>query len=343
MAAERRLEPVQKVVSAMDPRISVVIVTWNRCDALQEALDSVLAQDFDGYEIVVVDNGSVDDTPRLVRQDFPQVRYVRLPENMGPAVARNVGIVNSGANIILTLDDDEMLMDRDGLQKAYDRFQQLPGLAALSCREIPYCPDRPQSSNYEGDPAAPNEMERYVFLISVGMTFFRRRFLEEAGYFDPMFWRVEDTEFSYRLGRACGRALYCPQIRILHRMHAIRRDLARTKYYRFRNCMIINWRYLPLPDALVYTVWQLGAEAVRALREGWLPHYLRALMELMAKLPKTIIFERDPVSRQIMRRIYYLQTHRAQDYHEVEDSVIGFWEYYLHHFRSRFTQRQRSS
>ena len=324
----------------MVPKISVVIVTWNRCDALQEALNSVLAQDFDGYEIVVVDNNSTDGTEHLVRECFPTARYFRVPYNAGVPGGRNFGIANALSELILFLDDDAIILDTKALSKIHKRFSEEPELAVVYCKITDQA--TVDGNGVDCRNGLSKDQEFYDFFFHGGVCFIRRRYLDRVGYFDPsLFRQAEEIDLGFRLAKVGGRVIYYPGVSIFHKANSKNRNPKHIKRFRFRNQMIINWRYLPLPDALVYTVWQLGAEAVRALREGWLPHYLRALMELMVKLPKTIICERDPVSRQIMRRIYYLQTHIAQDYQEVEDSAIHFWEYYVHQLKSRFVQRQR--
>lgn len=90
-------------------KVTVVIPTYNRCKVVQRAIASVRKQTYQDYEIVVVDDGSTDDT----QQHFTEsqldacVRYVRLPYNMGVHMARNKGIDESKGSIIAFLDSDD--------------------------------------------------------------------------------------------------------------------------------------------------------------------------------------------------------------------------------------------
>ena len=90
------------------PRISVVIPTYNRANYLAQAIDSVLAQTCGPVEIVVVDDGSTDDTRAVVRGYGERVRYV-YTQNGGVAHARNVGTCLSRGEYVTYLDSDDVL------------------------------------------------------------------------------------------------------------------------------------------------------------------------------------------------------------------------------------------
>ena len=87
-------------------KISVVVCTYNRCEDLRRALQSLILQDFPAsdYEILVVDNNSKDGTKGVV-SEFTQVRYV-LEEKIGLSYARNRGIEESRGDIVAFIDDD---------------------------------------------------------------------------------------------------------------------------------------------------------------------------------------------------------------------------------------------
>jgi len=105
--------------------ISVIIPTLNRAQILPRALDSVLAQSFAPQEIIVVDDGSGDDTELLLRQKYPQVKYHFQP-NRGVSSARNLGVRNCNGKWIAFLDsDDEWLPDK--LSQQVELLRAIPG------------------------------------------------------------------------------------------------------------------------------------------------------------------------------------------------------------------------
>lgn len=90
------------------PKVSVIIPTYNRARHLQRAIRSVLDQTFQDFEIIVVDDASIDDTPDIIKafQD-PRMRYFRHQSNRKEAGSRNTGVQNSVGKYIAFLDDDD--------------------------------------------------------------------------------------------------------------------------------------------------------------------------------------------------------------------------------------------
>ena len=86
--------------------VSVVIPTYNRARLVGKAIESVLRQSYGNYEVIVVDDGSADDTMAVVQQNYPQVRYI-YKENGGAASARNIGIAEARGELVAFLDADD--------------------------------------------------------------------------------------------------------------------------------------------------------------------------------------------------------------------------------------------
>src|ERR1700688_166183 len=91
----------------MSADVSVIIATHNRAGQVKEAIDSVLAQSLPVREILIVNDGSTDDTLSLLLQYGDQIRTFTLP-NGGPSAARNHGIRQSKCAWIAFLDDDDV-------------------------------------------------------------------------------------------------------------------------------------------------------------------------------------------------------------------------------------------
>ena len=89
------------------PQVSVIIPTYNRAGCLREAVDSVLFQEFRGFELIVVDDGSTDGTSQLLRKYGGSIRVLRQ-ENRGVSAARNAGIAASRGELIAFLDSDDI-------------------------------------------------------------------------------------------------------------------------------------------------------------------------------------------------------------------------------------------
>ena len=91
------------------PEVSIIIPTYNRADLIRESLDSIFAQSYRNYEIIVVDDGSTDDTGSVLQPLVEQgvIRYI-YQQNRGESAARNRGIVEASGRYIAFLDSDDL-------------------------------------------------------------------------------------------------------------------------------------------------------------------------------------------------------------------------------------------
>jgi glycosyltransferase involved in cell wall biosynthesis len=92
---------------ALSPAISVVIATYNRARYLPETIESVLGQHFKDFELIIVDDGSVDDTRRVLQPFNTRIRYF-YQENRGPSAARNLGVRHARGAWISIQDSDDL-------------------------------------------------------------------------------------------------------------------------------------------------------------------------------------------------------------------------------------------
>src|SRR6267143_4580689 len=79
--------------------VSIIIPTYNRADVISETIDNVFSQTYKNFELIVVDDGSTDGTPAILRKYANRIRVI-TQKNAGPAAARNRGIEVSGGDII---------------------------------------------------------------------------------------------------------------------------------------------------------------------------------------------------------------------------------------------------
>jgi len=198
-------------------RVSVVVPTYNRADVLSRAIDSVLAQTVTDVELIVVDDGSTDDTQdRLRSYDDPRLTVLRHPENRGGSAARNTGIEAATGEYVAFLDSDDTWRPRK-------LEVQLEALESRSAEWIAaYCDAAFVAPNRRSElvvalkrryarlrsPNVPTEggeeLIKYVLTdelhTSGGSTLIAERDAVEAiGGFDESFDRFQDPEFIIRL------------------------------------------------------------------------------------------------------------------------------------------------
>lgn len=190
----------------MTPTVSVVIPTYNSAHFLLKAVSSVQAQQWPTLEIIVVDDGSTDDTPAVLRKLSQKegVRCIRQ-ENAGPAAARNRGIRESRGEWIAFLDDDDYWFPRK-LEKQFRALAEQDGDFAY-CGVIVVDDDNQTVSTL---PAVAREslLNDLVWgnLLSTPTVIVRRSLFDQTGLFDEMLRTGEDWDLWLRLA-ANGRGV----------------------------------------------------------------------------------------------------------------------------------------
>lgn len=181
----------------MAPLVSVIIPTYNRARFLREALASVLSQTYRPLEIIVVDDGSIDETPRLIT-GFP-VRYVRGPHR-GVAAARNRGIRLARGPFLAFLDSDDLwLPEKLARQVAF--FEAHPEAVAVQPEEIWIRRGRRVNPKRRHAKEGGFIFHRCVELcvVSPSGVMLRKEVLVEVGTFDESFPACEDYDLWLRL------------------------------------------------------------------------------------------------------------------------------------------------
>ena len=121
-------------VKSKNPLVSVILPTYNRGWILTEAIDSVLAQDYKNYELIVVDDGSTDNT-REILDVYGQDIIVLRQANNGVSAARNRGIAAAGGQLVTFLDSDDLWLPRK-LSRQVDFFKLNPDAVINQTEEI---------------------------------------------------------------------------------------------------------------------------------------------------------------------------------------------------------------
>ena len=181
------------------PRVSVIIPTYNRSWCLSEAIDSVLSQTFQDMELIVVDDGSTDETPALLSRYDDRLRCLRQT-NRGVSVARNHGIQAANGALIAFLDSDD-LWQPDKLARQVDFFDRQPD--ALICQTEETWIRRGVRVNPKHRHRKPSgwifEPSLALCLVSPSAVMMRRELLEEMGGFDESLPACEDYDLWLRV------------------------------------------------------------------------------------------------------------------------------------------------
>jgi len=181
-------------------RVSLIIPTFNSGRLVVEAIASALAQTLPPDEIIVIDDGSTDDTQERLAQFSPPVRCIRQ-ENQGVAAARNRGLAEATGDVIAFLDADDVWFNRK-LELQLAALAEHPEICMLGTRVINWPAGAAPSVAADTDlPIGKVLWERLVVrnYFVTSSVIVRRSALEKVGGFDPALRGPEDYDLWIRL------------------------------------------------------------------------------------------------------------------------------------------------
>ncbi len=179
--------------------IAVIIPTYNRCNLIGRAVESVLRQSFPAEEICVVDDGSCDGTQDFIRSTFPEVKYV-YQENAGVSSARNRGLVETSAEWVAFLDSDDVWLDKK-LEVQRAAFEAAPNFRLIHSDEIWIRNGQRVNPMKKHRKFGGKIFERCLplCLISPSAVIIERTLFDEVGVFDESLPACEDYDLWLRI------------------------------------------------------------------------------------------------------------------------------------------------
>jgi glycosyltransferase involved in cell wall biosynthesis len=198
------------------PYVTVLIPAYNAAATIRRAVDSVLAQTYRNYEIVVIDDASRDATAEIVGTQYgDQVRLLRLPRNLGESGAMNAGIAVAKGDLIAFLDaDDEWLPEKLARQAAALERNPNAVLACSGCRFVDATGSQSRDAGIFALSVAPSEVWRLLLaqtLIAKPCVTARAKALSAVGPFDTGLAVGADQDMWIRLA-ATGEVEFVPEI-----------------------------------------------------------------------------------------------------------------------------------
>ncbi|MCU0514359.1 MAG: glycosyltransferase family 2 protein [Anaerolineae bacterium] len=308
------------------PLLSIIIPHWNGKRFLPPCLAALAAQTYPHIEIIVVDNASVDGSPALLREQYPHVRLIELPENRGFTGACNAGMqAAQGAYLALLNNDTEV--DAGWAAAVVSVLERCPQVGIVACKMLLY--DRRDHFHNAGDgftrsgrafnrgvwqaDTGQYDEEAYVFSACGGAAVYRRAMLDEIGLLDDaFFFSLEDVDLAWRAQLAGWHALYTPRAIVYHHLSATGGGVT-ASFYDGRNLIYVLGKNVPgelwrrYGRAILREQMALAWDALRAWRGAAARARLRGMLTGLAHLPR-ILRRRRSVQQQRRVSIAYLES-----------------------------------
>jgi glycosyltransferase involved in cell wall biosynthesis len=209
-------------MSASRPSVSVVVPVFDAGERLLDAVESIERQGYEPLEIVVVDDGSTDDTSARIASLGARVRSLRQA-NAGPSAARNRGLAAARGELFAFLDADD-LWPAGKLDRQVGALVGDPDLDVVLGR-VRYLPE---AGSVQPELRWEDPDERTVVNVQVGTGVYRRRAFERVGPFDETLRFNEDTDWFLRAREAGVRIRILEDVTLEYRLHDANMTRART-------------------------------------------------------------------------------------------------------------------
>jgi len=240
---------------SMNTRVSVIVLNWNGRKWLEKCLSSILGQDItENFEVILVDNGSTDDSVKYVRERFSQVKVIELEENYGFAEGNNLGLKHARGDYIVFVNTDTEAMKGwlQNLVKATDEHKDYQILCSIQFPSQER--NRVRTLNAFGYPMpSPSESELAItdsIFASGGCFLIRRSWVSKlGGLFDPSFFcNSEDLDLSLRTILLGGRIGYVRDSRIYHYIGGSSFQSSKMLYFSERNLLFVYYKLFSLKN-----------------------------------------------------------------------------------------------
>ena len=181
------------------PKVSVIVPTYNRADRLERALNSIVSQTYQDFELIVVDDGSTDKTSQLMKS-FPKAQYFYIKKNSGVSKARNVGLAFAKGELICFLDSDDLWKEKkiqiQSLWLENNKDSQICYTDEIWVRNGVRVNPMNRHRKYSGD------IFRHCLglcIVSPSSVMIRAKLFDEVGNFDESLPACEDYDLWLRI------------------------------------------------------------------------------------------------------------------------------------------------
>lgn len=257
-----------------------------------------------------MDNASTDGSAEMVRREFPDVRLVRLPANLG-AAARNAGVAAARGELVVTLDNDVLLETPDAVERLREAFARHPRAAVVSFTVL-----GPDGRLSRRDWCHPRDPDRWAgtefptFCVLEGASACRRQaFLAVGGYWPPLFIGHEGWDLGLRLLAAGHELIHSPAVRVRHLVETSQRPAQRIYYTFARNAVWVALRNHRPAAAAVSIAQDLALTAFCAARAGHLGAWLRGVVDAV-RGARQALATRAPLPPAATARLREITRHR---------------------------------
>lgn len=294
------------------PRVSVAIPTWNGKHHLELCLPSLRVQTYRDFEIVVIDNGSTDGTVQWLRKEYPEVKIVALPDNLGVTAAFNIAVRENRSEFLVLLNNDTEAEPTwlEALVEAADKYPEAGSVASKmkvwddrtlihTAGDFYTVSGRPGNRGVWQKDDGRFDEEEWVFGACGGAALYRRELFEAVGEFDyRLASYLEDVDLAWRAQLAGYGTVFAPKAVVYHKISATGGGVF-ASFFNGRNWIYVLVKNMPTElvkkhwFAILREQWNVTRDALKAWRGAAARARLRGQIAGILALPRLLAWRRE--------------------------------------------------
>lgn len=285
-------------------KVSIIIPNYNGSKYIKQCIDSLKRQTYKGYELIIVDNASKDDSIKIIEKIYPSAKLIKNQENKGFSTAVNQGIKAAKGEYVVLLNNDTVVFEDwlENLVKCIEKDKKIFSACSKMIRynEKDKIDDAGDEYNIlgwaykcgDGESIEKYTKDRQVFSSCGGAAIYRKSVFEEIGYFDESFFAyMEDVDISYRAKIHGYKNMYSSSAKVYH----IGSATTGSKYNSFkiklaaRNNIYVIYKNMPIIQLLINIPFLLLGQFVKFIFfsiKGYKKEFISGAIEAFKNLRK---------------------------------------------------------
>lgn len=282
----------------MEPLISIQILNWNRANDTQRAIGSALNQSYKNTEIVLIDNGSTDNSIELTRKNFPSIKIVALGKNYGCPGGRNLGVDHCNGEYIFYLDNDGVLHE-DAVKNAYNTISKYSDIGIVT--GIVY--DFSSPSEIDVKCKIRNDIRYYFNNFQGGICMHAKSIYSKTGLYPSHFkYGAEEFYMTLKILENDFRIIKDESVILWHKRSSVARDRNQELINSYFNKLYTSIVLFPTSKALQFSLYFIPSYTKHAYNEGVFKPFLKSFFKNYFKNIRMALKHRDPISKDTYKK-----------------------------------------
>jgi GT2 family glycosyltransferase len=251
--------------------ISVILITYGRKEDLKSCLNSILKQEHNDYELIIIDNNEDELISNYLKEliskikdedeDIDKIRYYKMNKNLGVTGGRNFGIKRAKGDILVFIDDDAFLENKNALQKVYSNFFRDSQIGALSFKIVNYYSKKIERKEFphKNKRLNPDKQFETSYFIGAGHAIKKEIFDKIGLYPEDFFYGMEELDLSFKIIDNGYKIYYYPEVIVWHKQSLEGRLTEKEKWQKIlENRIKVSIRNLPWKYIIINTlIWSV--------------------------------------------------------------------------------------